>query len=234
MRHGVRKDYLKGSRRHHRGHSPYPFDRLLASRVGRLWDDVYSELCEEFDARSWAGHSFRRDLRWHVKTNCWIGAETGNIYTNDGYNWLVEDEYYVHPWTGILSFAPAVNRPRPEPEVTRATLEGTPIWGDRNLPDSYLEKTEGIWYRHAITRRWMEKDIWGREYERRVSTKSQLGKKALRKLRLTNSDSSQYLGRCGKCGFHCTAGKRCVHTLKDEHGIAMLGSGLHPAQPISK
>lgn len=205
MRHGVRKDYLKGSRRNHRSHSPYPFDRLLASRVGRFWDDVYSELCSEFDARSWAGHSFRRDLRWHVKTNCYIGAETGGVFTNDGWNFRVEDEYYVHPWTGILCYAPAVERHQPDPPVAHIEID----------KDTYLQKEDGIWYRHAITRRWMEKDIWGREYERHTSVKTQLGKKALKALRLSNSSLSEFLGRCVKCGFHCTAGKRCVHASQN-------------------
>lgn len=211
MRRGVRKDYLKGSRRHHRGHSPYPFDRFLASRLGRPWDEVYSELCDEFDSRTFAGYRFRRDLRWHVYTNVYIGAETGAIYSNDGWNFRLSNDYYVHPWTGLLCYAPRAERERPEPEVTCMTLDGTPIWDDKNLPDTYLEKIDGIWYRFEITRRWMEKDYLGREYERRIITRSQLGKKALRKHHLHNDPPTPPV-RCEVCGF---AG-RCVHAMKAE------------------
>jgi hypothetical protein len=213
MRHGVRKDYLKGSRRNGRGHSPYPFDRLLESRLGRPWDDVFSELCAEFDNRSLAGYSFRRDLKWHVATNCWIGAETGTIYggsygSNES---AVSNEFYVHPWTGLLCWAPPVVHDRREQEVT-IILEGGAK--DKTEAISYLEKTDGIWYRHQITRRWMEKDIWGREYERTVTEKKQLGKKELRVLGLRNSGPSEFIGRCVKCGAHCTATGGCIHAVK--------------------
>src|SRR5271166_5260179 len=137
MRQGVRKDYLKGSRRNGRSHSPYPFDRLLTSRLGRPWDEVFSELCAEFDNRSWAGSSFRRDLKWHVKTCCYIGAETGAVYhESDGYPGRVSDEFYVHPFTGILCWAAGVPREKTERPVTEIKLDEFKT----------LSKVDGIWY----------------------------------------------------------------------------------------
>lgn len=209
MRQGVRKDYLKGSRRHHRGHSPYPFDRLLASRVGRAWDEVYSELCSEFDSRSWVGYSFRRDLLYHVTTNCYIGAETGAVYSADGWNFRMSNDYYVHPWTGILCYAPSIIRERPAPEVTVIIEDGAKT---KNESDRYLEKTEGIWYRHTVTRRWTEKDYWGRDVVRTTWNRSQLGKKDLRANNLRNDRQIHVYDRCENCG----ADYKCVHRIKAE------------------
>jgi hypothetical protein len=205
MRRGVRKDYLKGSRRNGRGHSPYPFDRFLASRVGRAWDDVYSELCSEFDNRSWVGYSFRRDLAWHVQTNCWIGAETGTIYSSEWGGSKVSNEFYVHPFTGLLCWAPPIKHERPERPVTKVVVD----------EDTYHEIQDGIWFTHRITRRWMEKDIWGREHERTITEKRQLGKKELRDLGLRNSGPAEFTGRCSKCGAHRTAVGGCVHAFKE-------------------
>ena len=202
MRQGVRKEYLKGSRRNGRGHSPYPFDRLLASRVGRLWDDVFSELCEEFDSRSWAGQSFRRALEYHVATNCWVGAETGTIYGGWYGNSPVENEFYVHPWTGLLCWAPKIDRPAPERPVTHIKIDDT----------TFLEKVEGIWYRYAITKRWIEKDYWGRDYERTETTRAQLGRKELRARNLYNDQEAHLYPRCKECG----ADFKCVHRIREE------------------
>lgn len=211
MRKGVRKDYLKGSRRHGRGHSPYPFDRLLESRLGRPWDDVFSELCTEFDNRSWAGSSFRRDLKWHVATNCWIGAETGTIYggTFGSNTSPISNEFYVHPFTGLLCWGPPIDHPRRDHLVTKIKVD----------EDTYHEMENGIWFTHRIARRWMEKDIYGREYERTITEKRQMGKKELRDLGLRNSGPAEFTGRCVKCGAHRTTNGGCVHALKEIQGL---------------
>lgn len=221
MRIGVRKDYLKGSRRHGRGHSPYPFDRFLISRLGCRWDDVYSELCSEFDNRSWAGYSFRRDLAWHVKTSCYIGAETGNIYAEDGWNFRVSNEFYVHPWTGLLCWADPVVREKDEKPVEKITL-GEGVW---------LHKEEGIWYRYTTLTHF---DHWKTQHDygtmsifRRVLdhvcggtcirvpvyreevVKNQLKRKELRTRGLANA-GKPYGKRCAVCGFD----GRCVHAIR--------------------
>ncbi len=210
MRHAVRKDYLKGSRRNGRGHAPYPFDRFLESRLGRPWDDVYSEICAEFDRRSYVGYRFLRDLDWHVATNCWIGAETGTIYggcygSNES---PVSNEFYIHPWTGLLCWAPPINHPRPERPVTKIIVDD----------DHYHEMVDGIWYTFELTHI-LEKDFWGRPYTRTAVEKKQLGKKELRVLGLCNSGPAEFTGRCVKCGAHRTAIGGCVHAVKEVEGL---------------
>jgi hypothetical protein len=146
MRQSVSKDYLKGSSRHHRGHSPFPFDRFLNSRLGRPWDEVYSEVSKAFDHRSYAGYSFFRDLGWHVATNCWIGAETGNIYSSEWGASVVQNEFYVHPWTGILSWAEPIDRSRPEQPKTEVAIEVERDRFGKIVSGKYYEKVDGIWY----------------------------------------------------------------------------------------
>lgn len=229
MRTGVRKDYLKGSRRNGRSHSPYPFDRLLAARLGRVWDDVFSEFCAEFDQRSWAGQSFHRDLRWHVAMNCWVGAETGTVYRVDrwGGDSPVNDEFFVHPFTGILSWADAIPRPKQEKEVVHHDLgEG-----------KSLQKSDGIWFFHhdydiehtgvtSIRPSYVRaKDVvlvdGVEQYLVRstehVHIKHQLSRKELRTHNLANA-GKPYGKRCAVCGFD----GRCAHVIKAEAEVGRL------------
>jgi hypothetical protein len=227
MRTGVRKDYLKGSRRHGRGHSPYPFDRLLASRLGRRWDEVFSEFCSEFDHRSLAGYSFHRDLKWHVATDCWVGAETGTVYRVDrwGGDAPVNNEFYVHPFTGVLCWADPIIRPKEEKEVVHHDL------GDGKSYD----KVDGVWYfLHNYT---IEHEGFtsippsyvrpGRtvlvdgveqyivKWTEHVNIKHQLSRKELRTLGLANA-GAPYGQRCAVCGFDCKTNTKCVHAIKAE------------------
>lgn len=229
MRQGIRKDYLKGSRRNGRAHSPFPFNRFLNSRLGRPWDDVYSEMSASFDHRSLVGYSFFRDLRWHVQTDCWVGADTGSIYSS---HWgsRVENEFYVHPWTGLLSWAEPVDRTRPDPPKTSVDVEDVKRDRDGQLiSGKAYEKIDGVWYylenydiEHAgftnIRSCWrpqiIETDgetLYRVTWTEHVSIKRQLSKKELRKNGLYNG-GAPYKGRCAICGFY----GKCVHALKAE------------------
>lgn len=205
MRYGCRKDYLKGSRRNGRGHSPYPFERLLASRVGRLWDDVYSELCEEFDSRSYPGYRFHHNIDWKVYRHCWIGAETGTVYSDHrGWPGEVRNEYYVHPHTGILCYAfwtPPEKASRPVTEVPTDA-------------DNRLEQIEGIWFRFHVDHfpyKYVYMNGQGEMVEkdcvRDHTTKTQMNKKELRAQGLSNGQPIAFGERCVICGFD----GKCVH-----------------------
>jgi len=229
MRQGVSKDYLKGSSRHHRGHSPFPFDRFLNSRLGRLWDDVYSEVCQSFDHRSYAGYSFLRDLDWHVATHCWVGAETGNIYSSEWGSSVVQNEFYVHPWTGILSWAEPVDYTRPEAPLTEVDIEVGREDRDRYgkiVSGKWYEKVEGIWFffhNYEIPHvGYTENPTWGAKaveingetlyeihWNEHIAIKRQLSKKELRTNGLINGCPPHWT-RCGICGFD----GKCVHAIK--------------------
>jgi len=140
MLHGRSKDYMKGCRRRYFS-GRFPLQKFLRSRVGQPWAKVHSEMSEEFDRRTFAGYRFWKDIAWRVETSCWVGAETGRIYSNHDYGGPSQvNGFYVHPWTGILQYQEHIIGPRQEQPVTHIPIN------DRN----WLEKYEGIWY-------WIEK-----------------------------------------------------------------------------
>ena len=135
MRQGRSKEFLDGTRRH--GAYRLPLEKFFRSRLGRPWSEVHSEMSKEFDRRTYAGFQFWRMVKWEVAQNVWIGAATGTVYEDSGYSSMAVDGFYVHPWTGILSFQKRVISPKKEEEEkTRIVVD------DRRA----LEKMEGIWY----------------------------------------------------------------------------------------
>jgi hypothetical protein len=89
-----------------------PLERFLETAVGRLWDDVYSEIRANIDVRKAIG--------LHVMTHLWHFVERnvemldGIPYeTKGGYNRVYEaNGLYVHPETGILCRHEAAYRRR--------------------------------------------------------------------------------------------------------------------------
>lgn len=84
-----------------------PLRRLLRSKVGQRWDDIYSELCQRLDTSTVTGQ--------HVLDHVWNYVERHVVLIDGvpyrkinrgGYNqkllgyWL--DQFYIHPDTGIL------------------------------------------------------------------------------------------------------------------------------------
>jgi hypothetical protein len=82
--------------------------RWLRAQVGRPWDDVWSDICQRFDNRSYKGRDIRREVndhrrRWsnEVETRCYVSVD-GQVRNTCDYA-LVEG-LYVHPDTGILCY----------------------------------------------------------------------------------------------------------------------------------
>jgi hypothetical protein len=232
MRQNVCKDYLKGSRRHHRGHSPFPLDRFLNSRLGRPWDEVYSEMSASFDHRSLSGYSFFSDLRWKIATRCWIGAETGKVYSSEWGGSPVEDQFYVHPFTGVLCWAEPVDRPASHHPETSVDIENVVRGRDgKFISGKAYEKIEGVWYyreAHVIEHEGLTdirptylraKDVvlvdeveqYRVKWTEYVSIKRQLSKRELRKNGLHNG-GAPVKNRCAVCGFY----GQCMHVIKEE------------------
>lgn len=178
MRHGIRKEYLDGTRRH--GKYRFPIEKFLQSRLGYLWDDVHSEMSKEFDRRTYAGHTFWRRLKWTVETKCWIGAETGDVYSAcRHYRAARVDGFYVHPDTGILMHQAYKRKPKPELPTIRIVIN------DRRA----IEKIEGIWYYTEYQPNPYYTRYFAYELDRQpysVYLKRQLNKKTLKCLNLVN------------------------------------------------
>lgn len=196
MLRGRGKDYLKGTRRYSGGRH-FSIERFLRSRLGCKWADVHSELSEEFDRRTYAGHQFWNNLRWNVAERCWIGAETGTIYTTGRWGEERVDGFYVHPMTGLLKYqAPLIKKKKDPAELKRVVIN------DRR----FLEKIEGIWYRCD----------YNRSYDGilMLDKKHQLNRWELQSNNLTNDDPMEWEQRiCEVCELidNCQRLQRCKY-----------------------
>lgn len=79
-----------------------PLRRFLESRVGRPWNDVYSELCRDLRADDRMRHEINSRLDWFVERN--VRMVEGEPRDYRGYNLLrwSGKTLWVHPETGIL------------------------------------------------------------------------------------------------------------------------------------
>ncbi len=201
MKHGTRKEYMKGTRRWHGYGGRFPLKRFLFSRLGKLWADVHSELSAEFDRRTYAGNRFWRSLdNWDIAEKCWIGAETGTVYTYHRWGDGIVDGFYVHPFTGILSYQERKREERPEAPITRIAINDC----------CWVEKIIGIWYyieyyrvEHEgltqINENWrrsepieIDGEVFYKVYwSEQIYNKHQLSKDELKKNNLTNDTAEQ-------------------------------------------
>lgn len=90
-----------------------PLRRYVISQIGRLWDDVYSEICEHLNRNSTVHDHIFTHLFSYVERHTYVDTD-GSIcvHTDRGTGWtkegriLVDNHYcdtYVHPVTGILT-----------------------------------------------------------------------------------------------------------------------------------
>jgi hypothetical protein len=203
MNHGVRKEFLDGTRRH--GNYRLPIEKFLRSRLGSLWNDIHSEMSAEFDRRTYAGYRFWDYFghRWwfgNVALNCWVGAETGTIYNTTDRR---VEGFYVHPFTSRLCFqGPEIKEAIPTQSPTRIIIEHriTKKATDRYSSDKFwgraYEKIDGVWYftEYRDNEYYVRYSIYPHLYESKpytITTKRQLNKKELRRLKVTNNTSDE-------------------------------------------
>lgn len=86
-----------------------PLRRLLRSKVGQHWDDIYSELSQRLDSSTVTGQHVLDHLWDYVERNVVLIDGVPYHKANSRYQshqlagW--RDEFYIHPDTGILHFA---------------------------------------------------------------------------------------------------------------------------------
>jgi len=205
MRRGTAREYLKGTRRH--GNVRLPIRKFLFSRVGQQWDKVHKELSEEFDRRTYAGYRFWRSFgHWgkDVDDNCWIGAETGTIYSS-GTGWggidIPVEGFYVHPFTGILCYKrEEFYKKKEEKEVTEIKLDEFNAY----------KKIEGIWYRvkytlnpyYCYTSSYLSSSLFHSDDKYSIHTKRQLNHKELHAMNLVNDPADKWQDKvCEVCYY---------------------------------
>lgn len=108
-----------------------PLRRFLESRVGRHWDDVYSEVCQFISLSSTMQRHILEHLDGYVIKEVQIidGKPYSTVDGSRGYGPRPltsrgsYTQFYVHPETGILSKAPQQTSSKPRrPQITLVTL----------------------------------------------------------------------------------------------------------------
>lgn len=169
-----------------------PLYGYLEKNVGRPWDMVYSELCQGLDRRSVSGQHVFTHLWQYVDTNCWIGADTGTVYTDGRRGPDTPDDFYVHPWSGLLCQVPDRESWR---KKYRREQANKPIEEIKVSPEKSYNLIDGIWYftEYTMVKVWRERvDYSGRVrldgpfFDAVFHNKRQLSKKELRYLKLKN------------------------------------------------
>ena len=115
--------------------------KFLLSRVGRLWDDVYKEVCEVTNAAVPGAPTLRHHIRHAVETAIemvdgvphWFSKYSGLVPLEDYGRW---NSFYVEPGTGILRAAPKRKRYVKPSDPDKIVLSET----------EQLQKIDGIWY----------------------------------------------------------------------------------------
>jgi hypothetical protein len=118
-----------------------PLKRYALSCVGRHWDDVYSEVCQNIDKGSVTQNHILTHLYDYIARDVMFNDE-GEIVRNEypfapPYGALV----YVHPDTGIVTKNKHTNRYRREKKPEKLIKTG---WVDKNT--FYLQDHNGIWW----------------------------------------------------------------------------------------
>jgi len=166
-----------------------PLRRYLVSKIGKKWNDIYSELSKTLDRRSMAGRHIWSHVTGEVELNCEIFPD-GNVYSRR-YGFGRVHGLYVHPITGKLEFAKGTNwySGRSKDEFWRYNRP-TYQMADGRL----LEQHDGIWF-YVTTVSIPQKSflglgkngepLWGVVMTHKT-TKKQLSKKELKLEELTN------------------------------------------------
>jgi hypothetical protein len=121
-----------------------PLARFLRSRVGRPWDEVYSEICASLSVRSAVQQHVRDHLRDFVRTRVW--RQDGELWTEHRFGGpgpLVgrgyRGDFYVCPETRQLRAIPRKARPHHSQPVD-PDLRPLSEW-------EQLRRIDGQWYR---------------------------------------------------------------------------------------
>jgi hypothetical protein len=131
-----------------------PLERFIRSKVGFLWDDVWSELCSGLSANS----TTKKHVRDHVFDYVEVDVEMidGEPYSKECYyryrlrkvtsrgNRAV---FYVHPETGILCLAPMEISSRVARKLEKKKKQETTV---TCVDGSINEKLDGVWYNTSV------------------------------------------------------------------------------------
>lgn len=135
-----------------------PLRRFLEKQVGRPWDKVYSEICENLDKRSTLqAHVFEHIFQY---VNRYVEIRDDGIWEkpNDryrGYHKLNPGDMYVHPKTGILKKIPGNYMSWWKRSRTQLKKDPLSFVKDGRA----FARCNGIWYELSYIL-YVQKNIW--------------------------------------------------------------------------
>lgn len=114
-----------------------PLQRFLLRRVGRRWDDVYSEICANLRPQSTVQQHVRDHLDDFVNLHVHVAAN-GSLQSVPplGESWGRYTRFFVDPRDGVLRSLPHRKRKALVKPLTHLVL----------APEHELVKVKGIWY----------------------------------------------------------------------------------------
>lgn len=128
-----------------------PLRRFLLKSVGRLWNDVHSEMAEHINYNSTVQRHIWEHVFWYIEENTFI--EDGKVYyytsyysRSKGYKSPIEDSYrlvYICPETGVLKAVP------PKEKHKRRTYEHQYIILSANTQAHWIF---GQWYKITLAK----------------------------------------------------------------------------------
>src|SRR5579884_2443965 len=119
-----------------------PLRKFLHSRVGRPWDEVYSELCAGLDKRKATGRHIFVHVDAMVEKHCHTGDSRTYIC---GKSWS-RDSFYVDPRTGLLCLAARLDKEQ-RMAWRQEYLLRNPITKVKLAHNIFYERHNGFWYR---------------------------------------------------------------------------------------
>lgn len=132
----IRKKWKQGYNQKQSGEHLQPLFRFLLSCVGRLWNDVYSEMRSILKADSAIQSHVMDHANWMIEKN--VTVKGNAVYDYHGFRlyWSHHNQLYIHPTTGILSLLPKENK---------SSLRKDPLEYVQIAQNKYM-KINGIWY----------------------------------------------------------------------------------------
>jgi hypothetical protein len=145
---GMRAPYVRHYNNKELNENLAPLLRFLDSRVGRRWDDVYSEICKNIRPDSTVQQHVLVHVKQFVNTHVRRNGD-GELWDYDGRpgplgRW---SRFYVDPDSGILTRNPNRQGWSAQQREYRREKEAERFAIERQLPDGTdVRKHGGIWY----------------------------------------------------------------------------------------
>ena len=131
----MRAEHLRGWRKY-QGDRLQPLIRFLEKNVGKLWNDVWSEICEHNSLSGVIGRHVRTHTEQWVDSRDMRDIHQGGGWFHGGWGFYVDDKGFLREY----------------PKESKASRMAR--WASNNPPEyvqidgHFFKKEKGVWYRY--------------------------------------------------------------------------------------